>query len=354
MNALKAQLGINEKFTKEKRQPKEFNKVKDNIPLIEDYNFMADLLVLPEDKKKNKYCLVVVDLANDDFDIEPIQNKDSSTVLDAIIKMFKRKYIKKPYASMRTDKGKEFQGMFHKYLYNESILHKIANPGRHNQMANVENLNRTLGRLFNGYMNAMEEKLGKEYYNWTDIIGQVRDGLNKIRHKELSNDITTHEYPVFDNAKEVIITNKKKEQEVVFEQIKPKYKVGDLVYIKLDEPENALGNKQNTKQFREGDRRWDFAPHTVLKILFYTGKINYRYIVSDMPHVSYNEYQLRKSTERVELKRVKSIIGKKSIGRKIHYKVWWAKELRKQATWEPKSELIKDIPDLLKEYDDSH
>jgi hypothetical protein len=350
MNALKAQLGINEKFTKNTREPKEYNKVKDNIPLIEDYNFMADLLMLPEDKKKNKYCLVVVDLANNDFDIEPIKNKDPSTVLDAMMKMFKRKYIKKPYASIRTDKGKEFMGVFHKYLYEESVLHKIANAGRHNQMANVENLNRTLGRLFNGYMNAMEEKTGKEYYNWTDIINEIRDGLNKIRHKSLPKDISTHEYPVFDNSKEII--NKKKEIE--YEQIKPKFKKGDLVYIKLDEPENALGNKQNTKQFREGDRRWDFAPHTILQVLYYTGKINYRYIVSGMPHVSYNEHQLRKATEKVELKRIKAIIGKKAIKRKIHYKVWWKGELRKQATWEPKSELIKDIPDMLEEYDDNN
>ena len=66
---------------------------------------------------------------------------------EAIKKIFKRPHLNEPYASIRTDNGKEFKGVFSKWMYNESILHRIAEPYRHQQLANVENLNRTLGRL---------------------------------------------------------------------------------------------------------------------------------------------------------------------------------------------------------------
>ena len=50
MQGLIRDLGINEKLTKAPRKQKVFNKVKDNIPKVEDYNFQADLLYLPTAK----------------------------------------------------------------------------------------------------------------------------------------------------------------------------------------------------------------------------------------------------------------------------------------------------------------
>ena len=76
MENLIKKLKIDETYTKARKQ-KVFNKVKDNVPHVEDCNFMADLLLLPETKKGFKYLLVVVDLVNDDFDIEQLTNKDS-------------------------------------------------------------------------------------------------------------------------------------------------------------------------------------------------------------------------------------------------------------------------------------
>ena len=48
--------------------------------------------------------------------------------------LFTRDYIKKPYASLKKDGGTEFKGIFHKYLYDNDILHKAG-------LANVESLN---------------------------------------------------------------------------------------------------------------------------------------------------------------------------------------------------------------------
>ncbi len=81
------ELNINEKFNKQIKKEKVYNHVKDNIPHVEDYNMMCDLLYLPH-YKGYKYLFVIVDLASDDFDMEPIKNKEPETVLKAMLKCF--------------------------------------------------------------------------------------------------------------------------------------------------------------------------------------------------------------------------------------------------------------------------
>ena len=196
------ELGLDETDTKAAKKEKKFTKVKDNVPLKEDLNFMADLLFLPEatvGKKTFKYCLCVLDLANDEIEIEAVSNKEPQTILNAFKAINKRKFIHidKNSATLVTDSGGEFAGIFAKWLYDESVFHKIAIPNRHTQLANINYLCRQLGKLFNLYMNKKEKETGKVYKNWTDIIDKVRELLNKSRKKELPKDITTYEAPIF-------------------------------------------------------------------------------------------------------------------------------------------------------------
>ena len=120
MNQLLKKLNIDETFTKKTKRDKVFTKISDAVTPIEGYNYMADLLYLPDDDGY-KYLLVMTDVITHAFDIEPIKNKESATVLKAMKDIFKRKYLKKPKASLRTDNGTEFKGVFHKYLYDNNI-----------------------------------------------------------------------------------------------------------------------------------------------------------------------------------------------------------------------------------------
>jgi len=285
MNNLKSLLGIDEKFTRVIKKPI-YNNVKDNIPLIEDYNFMADILHLPTDKFGYCKLLVVLDLATDEFDIEALKSDGSSETLKAFEKMTRRQFVKIPKASITTDGGSSFKGVFQNYLHNNNIFHKTCAAGRHQQLANIDNLCRQLGRLFNGYMVSKEFKTGKVSKSWMPAIVTIRDNLNDIRRKELPSDITTHIYPVFDNAK---IDKKTKK----YIQIKPKYKMGDLVHRKYDEPRNALGKKQPTKIFREGDIRLEVKTRAIVNVCYYPGKNNYRYILNGLPNASYTDQELR-------------------------------------------------------------
>lgn len=301
-------LGIDEKFNKTIQKDKTFNHVKDNIPQVEDANMMADLLYLPTAKFGYKYLFVIVDLATNEFDMEPIKDKDPETVLKAMKKCFTRSYVKQPEYSLKTDSGSEFKGIFHKYLYDESILHKTSIAHRHNSLSNVESLNRQLGRLFNGYMNKKEEKTGKVFKNWTEAIPIIRDELNEIRRVKLSKDPTKVVYSVpidyTEVKREVVTINKKGKKEIKTETvnvpIKPKFKVGQYVYRYLDAPKDALGKNQTTKNVRMGDYVWDRTQREILQIFTMgnsTGGPLYRYYLDGLPNVSYTEKQLKRAPE---------------------------------------------------------
>ena len=325
MNDILKELGVNEKYSKPVKIKKQFSKVKDNIPLKADYNFMADLLELPETKKGFKYLLVVVDLATDEFDIEPITNNKSLTVVDAMKRMFKRKHIKKPYASIRTDGGAEFKDAFDKYCYENNILHKIGISGRHQQTANVERLNRELGRLFNGYMNAIEEKTGETYKEWVEVVPKVRTMLNDFRKKP-EGDPFTDVYPTVDLT------------------VQPKYKIHDVVYRMSEKPLDALGRKQNTQNFRMGDYRWERIPRKIVKVLRYAGKVPIRYILENLPNVAYAEYELMPAEEKQAMYVVQSIKAKRTMNGVKQLLIKWKNYRR--PTWENYEDIKRTVPNI--------
>ena len=108
---------------------------------------------------------------------------------------------------------------------------------------------------------------------WTDVIDVIRTDLNELRQREDGDpqmDIMT---PPTDN--------------------KPKFKVNDIVYFKSEKPRNAFGEIQPTKNFREGDYRYNIKDiKTIKTILPYPRNI--RYILNGKPKVSYAESELIK------------------------------------------------------------
>ena len=63
------------------------------------------------------------------FDIEKMKGESAEETLNAFKKMMKRDIIKVPYASLLTDGGSSFKGVFHKYLYRPflNFQYKILN-----------------------------------------------------------------------------------------------------------------------------------------------------------------------------------------------------------------------------------
>jgi hypothetical protein len=326
--ALKESLNIDEKLTKApNKRTRLYNKVKDNIPMIEDYNFQADLLFLPITKLKYRYLLTMVDLATDEIDFQEIKDKEPSTILKAMKTIFKRPYLNEPYASIRTDAGNEFKGIFQKYLHEEGILLKTALTGRHRQTANIENVNKILGGLLSGYMASFELKTGKPYKEWADtkILNTIRVELNKIKKRELPKNPT---YSTFEP------------------DALPIYKKNDMVYRLLDEPRNALNEKQIGK-FREYDVRYDQVPRMIKRVLYFAGNVSYRYLLEGINQASYAEWELKPTEDEIveEVAEIKAILDRKynRKEKKYYYLLWFYEELKKNAGWYERSALVNDI-----------
>jgi hypothetical protein len=273
LDKLIKKLNIDTNFTKGLKRPKRYTRVKDATYPKQDYNFMADLLQLPESLDNYKYLLVVVDLWSDEFDIEPLKTTKSKEALSAFKKIIKRPYLNMPFASIATDGGPEFQGLFKKYFFESNVLKKTTKKGRKTQNANVESLNRILARLLNGYMNTQEMKTKKPFFDWNNkkVLDIIRKDLNDLRRRK-------------DGEIKLGVYNNK---------VEPKFKVGDLVYYYLDTPINTLGEEQRGT-FREGDIRWSLKPKKIKQVLRFAGEIPFRYMLNYITNASYTEKQLKK------------------------------------------------------------
>ena len=153
-------------------------------------------------------------------------------------------------------------------------------------------------------MNTIEMKTGKPYTNWVHILPILRTELNKALYvKAKYTDKTIHKEPI---------------TPIDF-SVEPKYKVGDIVYRQLDYPQNTLGHKQPTSKFRMGDMRYDKIPKKITQILYYNGKIPYRYMLDGIKQASFTENQLMRANEEEQKWKVKKIIGHKKIKNKIQF-----------------------------------
>lgn len=237
--------------------------------------------------------------------------------------MIKRKYIKDPFYSIQTDAAGEFKGDFNTYFFDKNVFHRTALPNRHKQQSAVENLNKELGRLLNGYLNSKEEETGEVYREWDDVLGTIRKQLNTIRKKPEEDPRTQELKPINPT-------------------IKPKFSVGDIVLVKSEVPLSMLGHKQPTNNFRMGDVRWNTAPKEV-KQVFHDPDVGFRYYIETLPNVSYTGSELKLTKEKEAKYEVRAIIGKKTVKKQVYYLVWWKGYLKADATWEPKSQLEDDL-----------
>lgn len=333
MNKLIKKLNIDETFTKPIKKPKNaYHKTDNYIIHKQDRNFQADLLFLPTTKEGFKYLLVVVDMWSLEFDIEPLKTKQTKEVKKAFQTIFGRKYLNVPW-QIRTDGGTEFKGVVAEFLRSLEVHQTFGHPYRHQNLAKVEALNKSLGRLFNGYMNHKEEQTGKPYREWTDVIQIVREDFNKIRKRK---DEETTPSPDIDVL------------------AKPKFQAGQLVHRKLDYPQNALGHKQSTPFFRVGDYRWEKHPRKIVRVIPYGRESQpFRYALEDITETSYNEWELMPSKVKKGGTRfvVDRIVKKKTNRDGTFYLIRWKGYTKKHNSWEPREQLMEDVPTLVEEFD---
>jgi hypothetical protein len=134
----------------------------------------------------------------------------------------------------------------------------------------------------------------------------------------------------------------------------PKFKEGDLVYRSLDYPENALGQKQPTDNFRRGDYKMDRQPRKIEQVFIYAGDVPFRYQLNGLPHVSYAEWELKPAKEEEELFEVRQFLKSRKVGNKVELLTWYWGERKKHASWQLRSEMIKYVPELVQDFEDQN
>lgn len=330
-------LNIDEFYTKFDNKQRKYNKFINYIIPEKDFNYMADLIIMPKTSDGYKYLLVVMDLATHLFDLQPMKTKTAEATLNAYKDIIKRKILMIPEISLQTDGGTEFKGVFNDFLLKNKIYHKVAYPYNHKQQAPVEGLNNIITRILLNYINNKSEKLDKDYNNWTDILPELRKMLNKYREIDL-NKLKKYQDTKYFNPK------------IVEEQ--PEFKIGDYVHYKLFQPHDIRGKPINDTKRRNGDRVLSIDTRKIIKILYYADEPYFRYVLQDLPHISFSKYDLKLSKTKHNTFLVKSIIGKKVYRGKTYYLVWFKGYKKAEATWEPVDVLLDDnLEDYIKEYE---
>lgn len=320
-------LGIDEFYTKSDTKQRKYNKFINGIVPEPNFNYMSDLIQLPTTSKNFKWLLVVMDLATNLFDIEPMQNKTAVLTLDAFKNIIKRGILKLPEISLKSDGGSEFKSVFNQYLIDHGIWHKTSQAYNHRQQAPVEGLNNTIARLLVNYLNDKTLELGKEYFEWTDILPQIRIEVNAYRKRNLNK-------------------LKKYQSEHYFDPEKAgeaEYKTGDYVHYKVNRPTDIHGDVQaDSTRFRKGDRIYSLETRKIVDVLYFHDAPYYRYKLFEMPHVSYSSYDLKLAKKQQDTFVVRKIIGKRIVNKKTQYLVWYKGELKKEARWQESEQLIED------------
>ena len=316
-----------------------------------NYWQMADTLYLPNDKGY-MYCLVLADIGSRLCDAEPMQNRDATTILNAFRAIYKRGILKPP-KQLTTDQGTEFKGETNKGLLLMGINMNFAKAGRHRQVALVERKNQTIGKMIHKLLIHDQLASGNATSQWVNVL--------PIIIKVINEKVVESFKPESKSKLEVKFPKKKKFTVSLLNE-------GDKVRVLLDNPEDITGNKLFGKGFRSGDIRWNPEIRTVkyvslkpmqVPMYFLDGDVgllkiepvgytrNQLQLVSDT-EVKPNKPILEVDEDRFE---VESILDKKTEKRTIYYLIKWKGYSKKEATWEKRSSLIEDIPQLINRFE---
>lgn len=313
----------------------------------------ADLLFMPDDDGY-KYMLTVVDNGSRFMDAEPLKNKDNKSVIEAFKKIFSRKIVSKPKSKLEVDAGSEFKGTVAKYFTDDGIIVRVAAVGRHRQQALVEKANQTLGSLLHKRMAAQEIITGQQSKEWVDdlplLIKLLNEHIKKreSKRKQKLDDLPNE--PIAEGSATQLL------------------EAGDKVRPALEYPVDlATGAKLHGK-FRSSDIKWDPKPKVIKEVLLQPnqpplylleGNVGDRKITP----IAYTKNQLNVVGKNEKLPDVKlirkepkqwiveKIVGKKKLKNKIYFKVRWKGFQEKDDTFEPRATLIKEIPELVAEFE---
>jgi len=308
----------------------------------------ADLLHLPDDNGY-KYSLVVVDQGgNRVTDAEPLKAKDASSVLKAFKAIYARKILKIPKV-MQVDPGSEFKGVVAQWFADKGVAVRVGKTGRHRQQGLVERKNFTIGKALHRRMLAQETLTGETSKEWVEDLPKLVSVLNNRAKKAKPRTVEKFPAPTCEGSSCNTLS------------------IGTKVRVIAEQPRDPITGAVLTGKFRASDVRWEIKERVIKQVLLKpgfpplylldgtAGKIGVdpvAYTKNQLQVISKDEvYPKGKDVVRGKPTTyiIDHIVGKTRVKGKIFYRVKWRGY--DEITLEPRTELIKDQPRLVQEFE---
>jgi hypothetical protein len=306
----------------------------------------GDILYLPEDKNF-KFLLVIVDPYDGSVDAEPLKDilSKNNDVLDGIEAIYSRNYLDLPII-ITFDKGSEFaQDSVKNYFKKRNVNIKYALSGRSRMLATVERMNQTIGTILLKRMTSQELITGETSKEWIDDIKPLIKFLNDKKKKPLKKPIS--EDPIVDKYTGELLEE------------------GEKVRVSLDKPIDTVKNNRLIGKFRSSDIRWTPQIYKITQVLLKPG-FPPMYITSQQQNISRTKNQLQVVDDNEkepdpkfnrgnsEHNIISEILEKRTVNRKIEYKVRWKGYKENEASWISSKEFDRtnDLKEMRKNFND--
>ena len=249
----------------------------------QNFQHQIDIIFLPEDKKKYRYGLCVSDVHTRLFDVEPLSEKTSVSVIKALKVIYKRKVLQYPN-ELICDDGNEFKGQFITFCKENNIFLKALVAGKH--IGQIDSKIKILGDALLKRQTANELLTNKSNVEWVDDIKNVI---------KLINEFTMMTYKPQSGLEHIDI---KATGETV---ILP---IGTKVRTMLFKPTNIFVNSDKLSgRFRSSDLRWNNNVSVITNIIILPNS-PIMYSINDDDKHRWSRGQLQLITENEELPRL--------------------------------------------------
>lgn len=244
-----------------------------------------DILFMPHDKDKHKYILTMIDTASRYKAAQPLKDKSSQSVVNAINKIYKDTKLKFP-EQINVDKGSEFKAEVIKLFEDKGTKVNVSDTGHHRSTAMVERFNRLLAERLFKQIHHEEINTNKVVRNWTKLLQPTIEQLN--------NEITRYIKMTPNEAIELDRVPQKDHNEEI--PIEEEFKVGDLVRYKIandkiqDISSSTFDNNKEVESLiikngrkRATDANYSLAIHMIENVKRVAGVKNLYYL-NDIKH----------------------------------------------------------------------
>ena len=289
-----------------------------------------------------KYILTAIDLFSKKAYAEPLQNKEGLTVAKAIDKIIK--HIKVKISSIRSDNGSEFKSAeFIKILQKHDIKQIFSLPSKPQSNGQIERFNGVIKKMIRISL------MHTGGFDWVSILQQLIDNYNNITHtttKKAPNNVIPENYEeVEDNISKKVLKNRDTDE--------VKFKIGDNVRMKQE--------KKTKEDYNFSKDLYEIiqisTPKNNITAVSYkiknqsTGeKYKDKFYNNDLLFIPSVENKIN-----TPKKDIISSIVRPSITKGVQgFIVRWKAPADELYTFEPRDNLLEDVPKMINAFEKKH